>query len=226
MFLLNLSLYTVLLHIHISLKEGKSVSDCITNVGNLLSLLKGLHMCIYIDYIEKKNLSNDQCCFRVDIWGVYTACLSCNNFFLFSFFLVLFCLFFCLFCEWNIVYGAFAWKLQFVVLGQITVFINFDGSMIELSSRLYPYQIVDFLPFKVFLLCICKKCVWIKIHQTETHFALKFKCELFMKQNCAESEKQYYFKCRLFKFNAFMKNCWYDIMNLLISVYLSIYEHV
>lgn len=67
MFLLNLSLYTVLLHIHISLKEGKSVSDCITNVGNLLSLLKGLHMCIYIDYIEKKNLSNDQCCFRVDI---------------------------------------------------------------------------------------------------------------------------------------------------------------
>lgn len=47
-----------------------------------------------------------------------------------------------------------------------------------------------------------------------------------MKQNCAESEKQYYFKCRLLKFNAFMKNCWYDIMNLLISVYLSIYEHV
>lgn len=80
-----------------------------------------------------------------------------------------------------------------------------DKSMIELSFRLYPYQIVVFLPFKVILLCICKKCVWIKIHQTETHFALKFKGELFMKQNCAESEKQYYFKCRLFKFNAFMK---------------------
>lgn len=26
-----------------------------------------------------------------------------------------------------------------------------------------------------------------------------------MKQNCAESDEQYYFKCRLFKFNAFMK---------------------
>lgn len=104
--------------------------------------------------------------------------------------------------------------------------------MIELSFRLYPYQIVDFFAFQsiflffFLLLYICKKCVWIKIHQTETHFALKFKWEPFMKQNCAESEKQYYFKCRLLKFNAFMKNCWYDIMNLLISVYLSIYEHV
>lgn len=26
-----------------------------------------------------------------------------------------------------------------------------------------------------------------------------------MKQNCAESDEQYDFKCRLFKFNAFMK---------------------
>lgn len=54
MFMVNLSLYTFLLHIRISLKEGKSASDCITNVGNLLLLLKGLHMCIYIDSIEKK----------------------------------------------------------------------------------------------------------------------------------------------------------------------------
>lgn len=104
----SFSIYIFITYPYIT-KEGKSVSDCITNVGNLISLLKGLHVYLYRLYWEK-NLSNDQCCFRVDIWGVYTACLSCNNFFLFSF-------------SWmKIVYGAFAWQLQFVVLGQITVF--------------------------------------------------------------------------------------------------------
>lgn len=131
-------------------------------------------MCIYIDYIDKKNLSNDQCCFRVDIWGVYTACLSCNNFFLFSFF---FFFGFFFFCEWKIVYGAFCMKAAICCtwanncVYKTLVFIN--ESMIELSFRLYPYQIVDYLPFKVFLLCICKKCVWIKIHQTENTLCLK-----------------------------------------------------
>lgn len=118
-----------------------------------------------------------------------------------------FCFFF---CEWKIIslWGlcmkaaiCCTWANNCVYKTLVLI----GASMIELSFRLYPYQIVDFLPFKVFLLCICKKCVWIKIHQTETHFALKFKCELSMKQNCAESEKQYNFKCRLFKFNAFMK---------------------
>lgn len=201
---------------------------------NLLSLLKGLHMCIYIDYIEKKNLSNDQCCFRVDIWGVYTACLSCNNFFLFPFFFFgLFCFLF-LFVLWmnNSLWGLCMKAAICCTWANNCVYKNFWSFigrklLIELSFQTVSIPNCGlFAFFKVFLLCICKKCVWIKIHQTETHFALKFKCELFMKQNCAESEKQYYFKCRLFKFNAFMKNCWYDIMNLLISVYLSIYEHV
>lgn len=60
-----------------------------------------------------------------------------------------------------------------------------ETSMMELSFTLYPYQIL----FVVFFCCFClfclfccvsaKKCVWTKIHQTETHFALKFKRELF-----------------------------------------------
>lgn len=177
-------------------------------------------MCIYIDYIEKKNLSNDQCCFRVDIWGVYTACLSCNNFFFVCFLFFLWmknslwglCMKAAICCTWanNCVYKLWSSLTEYDRAKFLTVSIPNCG----------------LFAFQCFLLCTCKKCVWIKIHQTETHFALKFTCELFLKQNCAESEKQYYFKCRLFKLNAFYENCWYDIMNLLISVYLSIYEHV
>lgn len=48
----NLSLYTFYYIYH----SNESASDCITNVANLLLLLKGLHMCIYIDSIERKKI--------------------------------------------------------------------------------------------------------------------------------------------------------------------------
>lgn len=155
---------TFLWHIHLSYKVGKSVSDCITDVGNRLLLLKGLHMCIYIDYIEKKNLSNDQCCFRVDIWGVYTACLSCNNYSLF-FVLILFFFSWMNICLWGLCMEAAicsTWENNCVY--RLWSFL--DKSMIELSFRLYPYQIVDFFAFQIvfffkfsFVVYLQKVCV-------------------------------------------------------------------
>lgn len=42
----SFSIYSFIAYPYI-IKEGKSVSDCTTNVGNLLLLLKGLHVYLY-----------------------------------------------------------------------------------------------------------------------------------------------------------------------------------
>lgn len=130
-------------------------------------------MCIYIDYIEKKNLSNDQCCFRVDIWGVYTACLSCNNFFFVCFLFFLWmknslwglCMKAAICCTWanNCVYKLWSSLTEYDRAKFLTVSIPNCG----------------LFAFQCFLLCTCKKCVWIKIHQTETHFALSSRVNFF-----------------------------------------------
>lgn len=73
----------ILLHIHISWTQTRQWLYCKCS-KSLIVVERTSYVYLYRLYWEK-NLSNDQCCFRVDIWGVYTACLSCNNFFCFLF---------------------------------------------------------------------------------------------------------------------------------------------
>lgn len=56
MFFVKSSSIYILLHIHLSLKKANPSVTVLQMLENPLLLLKGLHMCIYIDYIEKKKI--------------------------------------------------------------------------------------------------------------------------------------------------------------------------
>lgn len=126
-----------------------------------------------------------------------------------------FCFLFVCFSLWmkKKVYGAFfAWKLQFVVLwAKTTVFINFglygqkkyDRVSDCIHTKLWtflPFFQCVFFSFVVHLqkVCVNKQKRKKNPPNRNTLCLKKFELELFfLKQNCAESEKQCYFKCRL-----------------------------
>lgn len=144
-------------------------------------------MCIYIDSIEKRNLSNDQCCFRVEVWGVYTACLSCNNF-------VCFFLFFSpLFVNEPFFTGPLHESCNLWTNNCVSEPPWSGGGRSCvcdcIHTKLWTLWLSLFFSFS----CCCvpaKSVCEFKSTKPRTHFALKVRSVNFsIKQNCAENQR-------------------------------------
>ncbi len=133
-------------------------------------------LCIYIDYIKEKTLSNDRCCFLCE-----SRFLRCK---------LLIYIAITSLCEWSGI-GAFAWKLHIVILGHIHACLEkFKRYDRDLSCRLYPYtKLWSFYFLNLFVLYLKRVCDYIATKPNT--LCLTSSSASLITQNCAESEKQY-----------------------------------